>query len=133
MYFCQTVAEAREDAGVSDGIETVYGNTCSQLIKNYIDLNDTVSNLQLLQSGVNDGTTGLQGANMTLRKVYSNQGCTENNTTPLCKGMQKYMDAIDGNVTNITSMKSQLSSYVQQAITEKEKLLAFIRDFQCQL
>jgi hypothetical protein len=133
MYFCETAAEIRSGAGITDNIKSVYGNTCSQLVKNYIDLSDNLLNLQLLQSGVNDGTTGLHAANMSLRKVYSNQGCIENNTTPLCKGMQKHMDDIDGNVSDISSMKSQLSTYVQQAVSERKKLLASIRDFQCQL
>jgi hypothetical protein len=133
MYFCQTVAEVREGAGVSDNIKSIHGNTCSQLIKNYLELEDTLSNLQLLQSGVNDGTTGLQSANTSLRKVYETQGCLTNTTTPLCIRMQKGIDDINGNVTDISSMKSQLSGYVQQAVTEREKLLGSIRDFQCQL
>ena len=133
MYFCQTVAEAREGADIPDKIKSIYGNTCSQLIKNYLDLNETLSNLRLLESGVNDGTTGLQNANTSLRRVYENQGCLTNTTTPLCTRMQNGIKDIDGNVTSISSMKSQLSGYVQQAVAEREKLLASIRDFQCQL
>jgi hypothetical protein len=133
MYFCETAAELRGGAGITDNIKSVYGNTCSQIIKNYMDLSNNLMNLQLLQSGVNDGTTGLNAANESLRKVYANQGCTPTSTTPLCKGLQKGIDDIDGNATDISSMKSQLSGYVQQAVTERQKLLASIRDFQCQL
>ena len=133
MYYCQTVAESKAGGDVVSDIQEVYGTTCSNLIKSYTDLSNNLVNLQLIQSGLTDGTTGLATAVTSLTQVYIHQGCQSTPNSSLCQSIQHNIDDINNDGIGIVGVKTALSSSLEVAATERRKLLASIQNFQCTL
>jgi hypothetical protein len=130
MYYCQTVAETNSGGEVLNDIQNVAGTTCSNLIKNYIDLSGSIVNLNLIQSGMNDGSISLAGVKDKLTAVYNNLKCNTT-TSDLCKSVQTSIGNIGGNVTTINSTKSAIAAPIAQAVQARQDLLASIQKFQC--
>jgi len=130
MYYCQTVAETNSGGAVLDDIQNVAGTTCSNLMKNYIDLSGSIVNLNLIQSGMNDGSISLAAVKDKLTAVYNNLKCNTT-TSELCKSVQTSIANIGGNVTTINSTKSAIAVPIAQAIQARQELLASIQKFQC--
>jgi hypothetical protein len=130
MYYCQTVAETNSGGDVLDDIQDVAGTTCSNLLKNYIDLSGSIVSLKLIQSGMNDGSISLVTAKDKLTAVYNKLQCNTN-TTDLCTSIQTSVGKIGGNVTAINSTNSAISGPITQAVQARQDLLASIQKFQC--
>jgi hypothetical protein len=130
MYYCQTVAETNSGGDVLDDIQNVAGTTCSNLLKNYIDLSGSIISLKLIQSGMNDGSISLASAKDKLTAVYNNLQCNTN-TTDLCTSIQTSVGKIGNNVTTINSTNSAISGPISQAVQVRQDLLASIQKFQC--
>jgi hypothetical protein len=130
MYYCQTVAETNSGGEVLNDIQNVAGTTCSNLIKNYIDLSGSIVSLNLIQSGMNDGSISLAGVKDKLTAVYNKLQCNTT-TSDLCKSVQTSIGNIGGNVTTINSTKSAIAAPILQAVQARQDLLASIQKFQC--
>jgi hypothetical protein len=130
MYYCQTVAETNSGGEVLDDIQNVAGTTCSNLLKNYMDLSGSIVSLTLIQSGMNDGSISLVAAKDKLTAVYNNLQCNTT-TSDLCTSIQTSVGKIGGNVTTINSTNSAISGPITQAVQARQDLLASIQKFQC--
>jgi hypothetical protein len=130
MYYCQTVAESNSGGEALDNIQTVAGTTCSNLLKNYIDLSGSIVNLKLIQSGMNDGSISLAAVKDKLTAVYNKLQCNTS-TSDLCKSVQTSIGNIGGNVTTINSTNSAITGPIAQAVQARQDLLASIQKFQC--
>jgi hypothetical protein len=130
MYYCQTVAETNSGGAVLDDIQDVAGATCTNLLKNYIDLSGSIASLQLIRSGMDDGSVSLSTAKDKLTAVYNNLQCNTS-TSDLCKSVQTSIGKIGGNVTTINSTKSAIAGPIGVAVQARQELLASIQKFQC--
>ena len=130
MYYCQTVAESNSGGAVLDDIQTVAGTTCSNLLKNYIDLSGSIVSLQLIRSGMDDGSVSLAMVKDKLNDVYNNLKCNTT-TSDLCTSIKDSISNIRGNMRTIISTNMAISGPISQAVQARQDLLASIQKFQC--
>ena len=130
MYYCQTVAETNSGGAVLDDIQDVAGATCSNLIKNYIDLSGSIVSLQLIRSGMDDGSVSLAMAKDKLNDVYNHLNCNTT-TSDLCTSIKDSISNIRGDMRTIISTNMAISGPISQAVQARQDLLASIQKFQC--
>jgi Tectonin domain len=130
MYYCQTVAETNSGGAALQDIQDVAGTTCSNLLKNYIDLSGSIVSLQLIRSGMDDGSVSLAMAKDKLNDVYNNIHCNTT-TSDLCTTIKDSISNIRGDMRTIISTSMDISGPISQAVQARQDLLASIQKFQC--
>ena len=134
MYFCQTAEEARNNTGYDDDIRNNYYSTCDQLMKNLIDIKNSIETIKTLQDNLSQGTLQLSGANITLTTIYKKLKC---DTTPLdqnvtiCQILKRGSDAIDLNSTDVNKTFNSIMINIQTAFSAQKSVLTNVIAFNC--
>jgi hypothetical protein len=136
MYFCQSVADIRNNTGFGDKLQSDYYSTCDNVKKNYFDLSNNLTSLILIQSGMGTGRDQLAGAKTALNNIYTSLICDRPSSpqvSAMCTQIQTGANAIGSDSTSIGTVLTNLMPSIQAAVTSRNSLLASITKFQCSL
>jgi hypothetical protein len=136
MYYCESGADARANTDLIGTIRTNYKATCANVKKNYMDLSNNITSLLLIQSGMTTGKDQLAAAKTSLDGIYTRLNCANPSSaqvTAICTRIQAGATAIGTDSTDIGSVLAKITGPIQDAMTNRDSLLASIKNFQCSL
>lgn len=133
MYFCISGKEAKAGLDGTTLKSKDYSTTCRNLQKNYTDLSNSLTNLLLIQSGMQNGQTQLGSASTSLKSIYDKMGCA---TPPagkatLCTQILTASNSVRNNSSDVGGILANLTPKIQTAIGSRDDLLASKTKFQC--
>ena len=133
MYFCISGAEAKISLNGITLKSNDYSSTCNNINKSYTDLSNNLTNLILIQNGMNNGNTQLGTAKSNLMSMYTKMSCANPPTgkVTLCSQILTAANSLGNNSSNVNSIVGIIIPQIQTAINARDNILGYRNNFAC--